>query len=86
MGEWGTSNVLSLYVEFSTHNLIQYLPKVKIPFVDNSRAEPTTFSTEEMSFSLKLLSGNFKDNLVLRLFKVFGFLECPLFNRSQQVQ
>ena len=33
----------------------QYLSNVKCLFVDNSRAEPTTFSTEKISFSLKLL-------------------------------
>ena len=37
----------------------QYLSNVKSPFGDNWRAEPTTFSMEKLSFSLKLLAGQF---------------------------
>ena len=37
----------------------QYLSNVKSLFADNWRAEQTIFSTEQISFSLKLLSGYF---------------------------
>ena len=45
--------------ELSTHFFIQYLSNVKSLFADNSRAEPTIFYTEKLSFSLKLFSGRF---------------------------
>ena len=48
----------------------QYLSNVKSLFADNLRAEKTTFSSEKISFSLKLLSGHFWGNPVLRLFEV----------------
>ena len=42
-----------------THIFKGYLPKGENMFADNSRAEPATFNMENISFSLKFLSGRF---------------------------
>ena len=50
---------LNEFYLFSTNIFNRYLFNVKSLFVDNWKAEPTAFSTEKISISLKQLSGQF---------------------------
>ena len=44
----------------------RYLSNIKSPFADNSKAEPTTFTTGKISCSLKLLSVHFYGQSIIK--------------------
>ena len=52
--------------------------------VDYSRAEPTTSSMKKISFSLKLLSGNFYGQLCTKTVQVLQKIHCKKVSEYDQ--
>ena len=66
MGEYIIFFSISYMLNSRNRACKPYFLNVKILFADSSRAEPTTCTREKISFSLKLFSGHFDRQSIMK--------------------